>query len=152
MRNSRFVRSIRAVAMACCAVLLCAAIGSASMQAQDTTQQGPPPGGRGNPAERQQRQLDMMTKALSLTPDQVTQVKAILDDQQKQMMAARNSDSGADPREAMMAIRKASNDKIKALLTDDQKPKFDEMMSQQRGRGGYGGGQGGPPPPPPTQY
>ena len=92
----------------------------------------------------------MMTKQLNLTPDQATQVKAILEDQQKQMMAARNSDSGADPREAMMAIRKASNDKIKALLTDDQKPKFDEMLAQQRQRGG-GGGQGGPPPPPPPQ-
>jgi Spy/CpxP family protein refolding chaperone len=112
----------------------------------DGAQQGLPPGGRGNPAEREQRQLEMMTKQLSLTTDQQTQAKAILDDQQKQMMAARNSDSGGDPRAQMMSIRQASMARIRALLTDDQKTKFDAMQSRQRQRGP--GGEGGPPPPP----
>ncbi len=105
-------------------------------------------GGGMNP-ERQQAQLDALTKAVGLTPDQVTQVKAINADSMQKMMDLRSS--GADPadmRPKMMAIRTDQQAKIKALLTDDQKPKYDAYLaSQPQGRGGGGGGT--PPPPPP---
>ncbi len=109
--------------------------------------------------EQQQRQLDMMTKQLNLTPDQVTQIKAIQDDGRKQAMAMRDdtTTSGDDRRAKMMTMRQAEQTKIKSVLTDDQKPKYDAMIAQQRqgrgnGGGGYGGGNGngGPPPPPPA--
>lgn len=146
-------RRFKTVGIACCALLLGAAIGSRSMLAQDTppppppdgAQQGPPPGGRGTPEMRAHRELERLTKVLSLTEDQAAQVKAVLDDEQKQMEASRDSDSG-DPRARMMAIRQAGNTKIRALLTDQQKTKFDAIQSQQRQRGG----PGGPPPPPPS--
>jgi Spy/CpxP family protein refolding chaperone len=46
----------------------------------------------------------------------------------------------------MMEIHKASQDKIRALLTDDQKTKFDALQAQMREHRGHGGD--GPPPPP----
>jgi Spy/CpxP family protein refolding chaperone len=99
-----------------------------------------------------QAQLDRMTAALSLTADQQTSIKAILDQNQKDMMALRadTSLSDDDRMAKMQAMRKAQTDKIKAVLTDDQKPKYDAMMAQQRQRGPGGGGQGAPPPPPPS--
>jgi Spy/CpxP family protein refolding chaperone len=90
----------------------------------------------------------MMTKQLSLSPDQVAQVKAIMDLQNQQVMALR--DGGGPPtgerREQMMAIRQASSAKIRALLTDDQKAKFDAMEARMQNRQ-RGGGSSTPPPP-----
>ena len=101
--------------------------------------------------EAQQAMMDDMTKKVGLTEDQVTKIKAINADQMKQMMTLR--ESGGDPQEMrpkMMAIRTEAQTKIKALLTDEQKPKFDEFMAAQRPMGGgRGPGAGGPPPTPP---
>jgi protein CpxP len=104
-------------------------------------------GGRGGGQGRmQERQLEMMTKELNLTPDQVTQVKAINADSEKQMLALRDdtATAPADKREKMMAIRQGSMAKVKALLTDEQKTKLDAMMAKMRERRE----EGGPPPPP----
>jgi protein CpxP len=115
-------------------------------QDQAGPRQGGPGGGmRGN-------QVDFLTKKLNLTPDQVTQVKAIDADAMDQMKALREDTSvaGPDKRAKMMDIHKTSQDKIRALLTDDQKTKFDALQAQMRaGRGNHGGGDG-PPPTPPT--
>jgi protein CpxP len=114
-------------------------------QDQAGSRQGGPGGMRGN-------QVEFLTKKLNLTPDQVTQVKAIDADAMSQMKALREDTSvaGPDKRAKMMDIHKTSQDKIRALLTDDQKTKFDALQSQMRaGRGNHGGGDG-PPPPPPT--
>ncbi len=111
------------------------------MMAQDPQpqQQGGGGGGRFSP----ERQLEALTTQLSLTPDQVTKVKAINEDTAKQSQALRGDSSlDQDARRAkMMDIRKASQDKIKAILTDDQKTKYDQILSQQRQRMGGGGGQ-----------
>ena len=97
-------------------------------------------------------QVEFLTKKLNLTPDQVTQVKAIEDDSRKQMMTLREDTSiaGADKRAKMMDIHKAAQDKVRALLTDDQKTKYDALQAEMRERmENRGGGPGGPPPPPP---
>lgn len=89
----------------------------------------------------------MLTKQLNLTSDQQTQVKGINDDSRSQMMAVRNdtSMSQADKRTKMMDIRKSSDDKIRALLTDEQKTKFDAMQAkmQERMKARRQGAQGG---------
>ena len=140
---------------------LCTAVaGAVPMMAQDTApaqdapMRGPggPGGGRGMGGERQ---MEMMTKQLSLTPEQVTSIKAIEADSQKQSMALREDTSTPQDqkRDKMMAIRTASQSKVKALLTDEQKTKYDTMMARmrERGPGGRGpGGQDGPPAPPPS--
>ncbi len=92
----------------------------------------------------------MLTKRLNLTADQQTQVKAIDEDTGKQMMAVRNDTSLSqdDKRSKMMDIRKASQDKIRGILTDDQKTKYDAMLAEMKDRMKERG-QGGNPPPPP---
>jgi Spy/CpxP family protein refolding chaperone len=95
-------------------------------------------------------QVDFLTRQLNLTPDQVTQVKAIDEDTWKQMKALRDdtSTADADKRAKMMDIHKTSQGKIRALLTPDQQTKFDVLQTQMREhRGNHGDGQGPPPPP-----
>ena len=143
MMNKLLKYATRVGALALCT----AALGSVPMMAQGG---GGMRGGAMTP-EAQQAQLDAMTKAVSLTPDQVTKVKAINDDAMKQQMALRSSGGDpADMRPKMMAIRTDQQTKIKALLTDDQKPKYDSYLaSMPQGRGGGGGGGNQAPPPPP---
>lgn len=135
---------IQKLAVRACALALCsAALSTAPMMAQ-----GGGGGGRGmmNP----QTQLDAMTSQLSLTADQQPKVLAILQDSQKKMSDLRASGGDpADMRPKMMTIRQDQQSKIKALLTDEQKTKYDAMIQaqQQRMGGGQGGpGAGGPPP------
>ena len=163
MKLQTEVIGTRMAAVLACGLLLGGA--TAAMRAQDNTgnppaaQPGPGgPGGHrghGDPAQMEQRRLDMMTKHLNLTPDQVTQVKAIMDDSHTQMTALRNSDASAtggptggptqDQRAKMALIRQTEQTKIRTVLTDDQKSKFDAMQAQAREHRHNDG------PPPPAQ-
>jgi Spy/CpxP family protein refolding chaperone len=49
----------------------------------------------------------------------------------------------------MMEIHKASQEKIRALLTEDQKTKYDALQAEMRERMENRRGGGGPPPPAP---
>jgi periplasmic protein CpxP/Spy len=107
-----------------------------------------PPGGMG-PQGGERRGGGMMTadrlaEQLNLTPDQKTKVDAVLQDQRSQMMALRqdSSMSQEDRRDKMQGIQKTTHGKIRDLLTDEQKEKFDKMP---QGRGP----RGGPPQEPP---
>jgi protein CpxP len=94
-------------------------------------------------------------KAVTLTDDQKTKITAIYTADAKKMADLRASQD-PDMRTKMMAMRTDENTQIKALLTDDQKPKFDAYLAAQPQRGGRGGGGGAPggggaaPPTPPT--
>ena len=139
--------------LALCTTALSALPAMAQDRAPATTQDqaaGPPHGGR-NPEQREAHQLEFLTKKLNLTPDQVSQVKAIDDDSRKQMMALHEDTSipQADKHAKMMDIHKASQDKIRGVLTDDQKTKYDALQAEMRERReNHQGGQGAPPPPP----
>jgi len=106
-------------------------------------------GGHGGPGKMEEHQLAMLTKKLNLTPDQVTQVKAIDDDTMAQAKAVREDTSiaKADKRAKMMDIHKASQDKIRAVLTDDQKTKYDALQAQMKERREKRGGSDSAPPP-----
>ena len=97
-------------------------------------------------------QVEFLTKKLSLTPDQVTQVKAIDADTWKQSKALHEDTTmaEADKRAKMMDIHKSSTAKIRALLTPDQQTKFDALEAEMRERRENHGGEHGPPPPPPS--
>jgi protein CpxP len=107
---------------------------------------------RPNREQMEAHQLEHMQKHLNLTADQTTQVKAIFADTDTQMSALRQDTS--TPRDQkwaqMKSIHEASQSKIRAVLTDDQKPKFDAMVAHQHERmENHHGGSGGPTPPPP---
>jgi protein CpxP len=150
MKTTVFFKSVQRVMF----VTLCtAALGALPVIAQDAPatpqgQAGPPPQGRhGDPAEREQHQIEFLTKKLNLTPDQVTQVKAIDDDARTQAMAVHNDTSipQSDKRAKMMSIHQASQDKIRALLNDDQKAKYAAIQAKQQER--WQNHEGGTPPP-----
>lgn len=119
--------------------------------------QGPPPGGRhmGDPAHR----AEHLKHALGLSDDQTSQVKAVLEDSQSKMEVLRSNTSLSreDRRSQMMAIRQTQEDKIGAILTPDQKTKYDAMQAKQREHmrdhhengGAPGSDTAAPPPPPP---
>jgi protein CpxP len=124
----------------------------APMMAQDTAPPPPQAGQmRGGPGRGDM--VEMLTKKLNLTPDQVTQVKAINDDSMTQAKAVREdtSLSQADRRSKMMDIRKASQDKIRGVLTDEQKTKYDAMQAEMKAKmqeRRQGGGDAPPAAPP----
>ena len=119
--------------------------------------QQPGPGGPGGPhrghGDMEEHRIEHMTKALNLTPDQVTQVKAI-DASSREQMRALHEDTSiqpADKHAKMMAIRQDSMSKTRAVLTDEQKTKFDAMQARMKEHRDERGGDQGPPPPPPAQ-
>ena len=100
----------------------------------------PAPAPEGGQAARHQpdpnRQVKMMTKRLNLTQDQQNQILPILSDRQQQFESIRN-DSSLSPKDRhskMQSLREDSESKIKAVLTDDQKQKYDKMQQQMRAR------------------
>ena len=154
------VHASRALLIAVCAVAALPAIAQES-----SAPPSPPPGherggpgGPGGPGG-QERMVEMLTKRLNLTPDQVTQVKAIQADGRKQAMAMRDDNTaGADRHAKMEAMRESEQTRVRAILTDEQKTKYDTMLERMKERRGHApggpGGPGGPDgsnaPPPPT--
>jgi Spy/CpxP family protein refolding chaperone len=133
--NSFHPAARRALLTLACA----AALAAAPMLAQEPATQAPPPQGQHGGWEGRgggERQLEHLTKALKLTPDQVTQIKAIEDDGRQQMMALRQDTTTpqADKRAKMMSLHQAQETKVKAVLTDDQKTKYEAMEAKMRER------------------
>jgi Spy/CpxP family protein refolding chaperone len=145
MKNMFCRVAMRAGAVALCSAALCAV----PMMAQGG-------GGGGRMMMTSDQRVAAVDKAVTLTDDQKIKIKAIYEADMKKMMDLR--DSGEDRSTLMpkmMAIRTDENARIKALLTDDQKPKYDAYLASlpQRGPrpgGGEPGGAGAPPPPPPA--
>jgi Spy/CpxP family protein refolding chaperone len=149
---------MRSAALALCAF----GVATTPMWSQAPQDAPPPPPQHGEwhhpgPEKMQERQLEHMQRQLSLTADQTAQIKSIFADTYSQMKALHEDTSivPADKHEKMRYIHQASTAKIRAVLTDAQKPKFDEMLARQQERmehrGGREGGPGEPmtPPPPP---
>jgi protein CpxP len=130
----------RVGAVALCSAALC----SVPMMAQGG-------GGGGRMQMTSDQRVAAVDKAVTLTDDQKVKIKAIYEADMKKMADLRASQD-PDMRTKMQAMRADENTQIKALLTDDQKPKFDAMPQYGRGGGGgQGGGQGAPPAGPPPQ-
>lgn len=91
---------------------------------------------RGSKMSPEDRAKDLKTK-LNLTDDQTTKITAIYAD------AAAKRDSimkaGGD-RSAIRPIMTATNDKVQAVLTDDQKAAYKKMMDDMRAKYQNGGG------------
>ena len=97
-----------------------------------------PPGGPGGPGGHRMDGMTMvdhhlakMTKDLNLTADQQAQIKPILQEQEHKMRE----------------LNRRTHSKIQAVLTDEQKKKFEEMGPHGR-PDGHMGGPGNKPPEP----
>lgn len=100
----------------------------------------------GTPEERATKSTAQLTEKLTLTADQQTKIHDILLDQNTQMNKAR--EEAGDDRKAMrtkmMTLMQGNNEKIKAVLTDDQKKAYETFLEDRRNAmKNRAGGQGG---------
>ena len=88
--------------------------------------------GRMNP----DAQLQHLTKALDLSPDQQSQIKPVLEARQQQIEALfqDQSLSREDRHSKAQAIRTDTHAKIEAVLNDQQKQKFEAMQARMQER------------------
>ena len=154
--GTQLVRDGRRVAAA---AVLCLAMSGVMAVAQDAGTASPPPTppmqhnhhamADGGP-DGQERHLEMMTKKLNLSPDQVSQIKTIQSDTMTQAQGLHSDTtlSKEDRHSKMMDLHEAAMTKIRAVLNDDQKTKFDAMEAHRREHMQHEHGQAPPPPPP----
>ena len=108
----------------------------------------PPPPYGGTRGGGPEHRVQMLQQALNLTPDQTTQVKALLETERTKMEALRSNTALTqdDRRSQMMAIHGDTTTKMHALLSTEQATKYDSLEARMRQRRQDGGN---PPPPPP---
>jgi protein CpxP len=81
---------------------------------------------------------------LKLTDDQTAKITTIYKDQSVKMDSIRTAANGDRDamRQARMPIMKATNDKVKAILTPEQSTAYDALLKERMSRMGQGGGGG----------
>jgi multidrug efflux system membrane fusion protein len=105
------------------------AAGGYGGQSSQGGQSGQGGGGRGGAARMQ-----AMLATLNLTADQQAKIKAIFAD------ARTKAEAAGDDVDARRGIMQDANKQVEALLTADQKARFEAARAQARAAGGYGGG------------
>lgn len=96
----------------------------------------------------QRRSPEEMAKGLQtqlkLTDDQTVKITTIYKDQATKMDSVRTAANGDRDamRQARMPIMKATNDKVKAILTPEQSTAYDALLKERMSRMGQGGGGG----------
>ncbi len=80
------------------------------------------------------QELGHLTKALSLTSDQQTQIKPILQDRHDQLMQLHQDGSLSRDakRSKMKSLDDDSNTKLEAVLNPDQKTKYEKMIADRK--------------------
>ncbi len=120
-----------------------------SRNQNDQSNYGPGSGtDRGNfdPEQMVDRQMEQMKDQLDLTGDQETQMRKILKEgaetMQKARIEMRESGGGFEGmREQMQQMREEQNEKVKAILSDEQWEKYEQIQQEMRERrreGGFG--------------
>ena len=95
--------------------------------AQEAGKEGKKGGKRGFPTVEQQ--MERMSTQLNLTDDQKPKVKAVLEAQDTKMKELRK-DGNTPTREQFQEVRKETQKKMKAILTEDQYKKYEEMAAR----------------------
>ncbi|MGD9489576.1 MAG: hypothetical protein AB7W47_16270 [Calditrichaceae bacterium] len=96
------------------------------------------------PRRTSNRELQNLKEKLKLTDDQVSQIEPIFEAQQAEMEKMREENSG-DRREMMtnmQTIMKGYEDKIKDILSDEQKELYDKYLEEKRSSMQQSGGSG----------
>ncbi len=117
------------------AVMTSGVILAMPVQQQDQPAPPPPPQAGEHHADPN-RQLKNLTRRLTLSADQQSQILPILTDRDQQAEAVRNdaSLSKQDRRSKLKDIRSSSDTKLRAVLTDAQRDEYDKMMAENQER------------------
>jgi len=121
---------------------LAAAAGAALAQAPQDQPQGPHPHGQFQGRQQNPEfEIKMLTRRLSLTPEQAAQIEPILADRKARMEALRPA-SGSQPdfkalRQQHKQIMDDTKARIDAVLTPDQQAKFKERPGARGPRGNW---------------
>lgn len=103
--------------------------------------------GNFDPAAFIDRQMEELKEGLDLSDDQEKQVREILTAGSETMRKAREGmQDGGDRdamREKMQQMREEQTEKIKAVLTEEQFTKYEQIQAERRERMRQGGGFGG---------
>jgi periplasmic protein CpxP/Spy len=102
---------------------------------QQPSAQAPAGGGMRGPVDPA-KEAKRLGKELGLTKDQVAQIQPILQDRANQMQALRADASvaPADRRAKAMGIMDDSKTKIEALLNDQQKQQYEQMLANRKAK------------------
>jgi protein CpxP len=102
---------------------------------QQPTAQAPAGGGMRGPADPA-KEAKRLGKELGLTKDQMAQIQPILQDRANQMQALRadTSTAPADRRAKAKGIMDDSKTKIEALLNDQQKQQYEQMLANRKAK------------------
>ncbi len=119
---------------------------------QEQQQQMGPGGGMGggnfDPAAFVDRQMEELKTGLELSDDQEKQVREIITAGFETMRTAREGMQDGGDREAMrekmQKMREEQTAKIKAVLSEEQFAKYEQIQQERRERMRQGGGFGGP--------
>ena len=76
-----------------------------------------------SPEAKRAQKREQLTREVGLTPDQQKQILAILDEAQGEYKAVHDV---MDPQ--IDAVRQKTRDKMRALMTPEQKPKLEEFL------------------------
>jgi periplasmic protein CpxP/Spy len=106
--------------------------------------QGPNQDRGGRRAMDPDARLERLSKELKLTDEQKTQLKPILEDQQKQFQALRddNTLTREKRRSKLQEIRQSTQEQMNSVLTSDQQAKLKKMYEIRRSRWDRRGGGG----------
>jgi Spy/CpxP family protein refolding chaperone len=119
------------ISMALCALLVALGLmvagpNTALAQGQDDRERGP--------VASVEEQLKSLSAQLNLTEEQRAAIKPILEEERQQLLAKDDSLSREDRITNKRRIREKAGSKIRELLTDEQKQKFDQMEKERRDR------------------
>jgi len=98
-----------------------------------------PAAAQGAPAHQRHmdpaKQASRLGRKLGLTQDQVTQLTPIIADRQQQIASVRSDSSlqAQDRREKVRSIFEDSKTKMEAVMNDQQKQQFEQMLTSHRG-------------------
>lgn len=114
--------------------------GSASLLAQDSTTNTPPPGLKGGRHD--------LAKELNLTDTQKPKFQEITKSSHEKLKALHDDTSltKEEKKDKAKAIQEDTATQMKVLLTAEQFAKWQELTKKMRGNRPPGGGAGGPPP------
>ncbi len=116
-------------------------LGAVTLGRAAFAQEGPPPDGPPPGMDAQQpeppginpaHELAQLTKKLKLTEEQRTSIRPVLEERAKRMQALFADAAGPSPdkRNTAMQIGKETDAKVRDLLTDDQKARYDKMTRE----------------------